>query len=176
MSSVIVWMTGLPASGKSTLARAVRTRLLHERVPACILDSDEVRNALYPALGYSAEDRDHFYKMLAHLAALLANQGLVVIVAATANRAHYRDEARTLVQHFVEVLVSASVEECAARDFKGLYAAAKSSKIGLPGLNEVYEMPPQPDVISQGGNDAAALDRIVGLIARLQRGQEQASG
>lgn len=172
MSGVVVWMTGLPASGKSTLAKAVRARLRSEQIPVCILDSDEVRQALFPGLGYTAEDRDYFYKSLAYLAALLANQDLAVLVAATANRNRYRQEARTLVRHFIEVLVAASAEECAARDFKGLYSAAQNAKIGLPGISEVYEMPPQPDVISQGGNDADALNRIAELTIACMRGGE----
>jgi len=82
----VVWLTGLPSSGKTTLAHAVHRALRAAGRPSCLLDGDEVREAVHPASGYGPDARADQYATLADLAALLARQGLVVIVAATAHR------------------------------------------------------------------------------------------
>ena len=94
MSGVVVWMTGKPSSGKSTLARALQARLSSDEVAACVLDGDEVRSAFHPRHGYDPKSRDEYYATLANLAALLARQGLVVMVPATAHLKTFRDRAR----------------------------------------------------------------------------------
>ena len=161
----VVWFTGLPASGKSALAKAVAERLRGRGTPAVVLDSDELRNALAPTAGYSPEGRDAFYQTMARLAALLAGEGLVVLVAATANLRAYRERARALAPRYVEVFVDVSVEECARRDPKGLYAAASAGKIrDLPGVGAPYERPESPDVVATGGRDEEAVERIVELV------------
>jgi adenylylsulfate kinase len=157
----VVWVTGLPSSGKSTFAVRLQERLRELGRPSCTLDGDEVRRALVPAPGYTPEARDAFYATLARLAALVAAQGLVVVVPATAHRAAYRAEARALAPRFVEVHVAASPEECRRRDAKGLYAAGAA---GLPGADVTYEPAEAPDVVAAGGLDAAAVD---GVLARL---------
>lgn len=162
MSGVVVWFTGLPASGKSTLAAAVHERLRAAGRPACVLDSDEVRDALRPAPAYDVQARDDFYATLGNLAGLLARQGLVTLVAATANHRRYRDAARAIAPRFVQVYVCASADECARRDRKGLYAAARAGKItGLPGVNADYEPPEHADVVARGGQDEEALARVL---------------
>ena len=166
MSGVVVWITGLPASGKSTLATRLKEKL-EPGAACCILDSDELRNTLTPSPGYDERGRDDFYTTVAGLAALLAQQGLIVLVAATANRQSCRERARELAPRFLEVFVDVPVEECAERDPKGLYAAAKSGAIGnLPGVRASYEAPAAPDVVAQGGFDQAALERITELCGR----------
>src|SRR5262245_34057334 len=102
-TGVVVWFTGLPASGKSTLARAVRKALRARAQDAVLLDGDQVRASLVPAPGYDEVGRGDFYESLARLAALLARQGLVVLVPATAHRAIFRQRARLLAPRFVEV-------------------------------------------------------------------------
>ena len=84
-SGTVVWITGLPASGKSTLAQRIKAKI-ETAAPCCVLDSDELRFALVPPPGYDDRGRDDFYATVARLAAMLARQGLVVLVAATANR------------------------------------------------------------------------------------------
>ena len=121
-----------------------------------MLDGDEVRAALSPPPGYGEAERADFYQSLAGLAALAARQGLVVLVAATANLRAYRDAARALAPRFLEVWVRATVEECARRDPKGLYARARAgSAPGLPGVGAPYQPPPAPDLIAEGGLDEA---------------------
>src|SRR4051812_4077630 len=108
----VVWITGLPSSGKSTLAAAVHAELIALDAPTCTLDSDAVRAALVPSPGYSARERDDYYATLGHLAALLAAQGLTVLVPATSHRAAYRADARAWAPHFVEVHVRTPLDEC----------------------------------------------------------------
>jgi len=162
----VVWITGLPSSGKSTLAERVQRRLIEAGISCCTLDGDAVRAALVPSPGYTPEARDAFYATLARLAALLAGQGLVAVVPATAHHARYRAEARRLAPRFVEVYVAVSTDECRRRDAKGLYAATGAGRAtGLPGADLAYEVPDAPDVTATGGEDDEAAMRV---LARLR--------
>lgn len=159
----IVWFTGLPASGKSTLARRVQAHFTRTGRAAVLLDGDELRDIL-GAHSYAPEDRDRFYRALGALAALLAHQGIAVLVAATAPRREDRDRARAAVIGdgvFVEVWVKTPLAECEARDPKGLYAQARRGEaIELPGVGVAYEPPLVPEVIADGGLDEAAVAAI----------------
>ena len=162
MSGVVIWFTGLPCSGKSQLARRVQARLAHEAVPCCLLDGDRVRGLLRPEPGYSATERDNFYMTLGNLALELAQQGLVVLVPATANRRLYRDQVRARAQRFIEVWMTAALDECRLRDVKGLYANfAKGEVQGLPGEDLVYEAPELPEVTARGAEDEEALTQVL---------------
>ncbi|HEV8244504.1 MAG TPA: adenylyl-sulfate kinase, partial [Polyangiaceae bacterium] len=114
-AGAVVWFTGRPAAGKSTLAISAATKLRERGLALALLDGDEVRSLLVPRPGYDEPERDAFYATLAGLAALLANQGLVVLVAATAHRKSYRDRARRLAPRFVEVHVDVPLQECQGR-------------------------------------------------------------
>jgi adenylylsulfate kinase len=166
-TGMVVFITGLPSSGKSSFAERV-ARALRERGDAtCVLDGDAVRACLLPKLGYSSEERGNFYATLARLAALLARQGLLVLVPATANRAAYRDEARRLAPRFLEAWVDTPLEECARRDTKGLYAKARAGTAEtVPGVTETYEPPPTPDLVVHGGDDEGAAEELLALLAR----------
>jgi adenylylsulfate kinase len=161
----VIWLTGLPSSGKSTLAEWVRKELERRATPCCVLDGDEVRAALVPAPSYDSGDRAAFYATLANLAALLARQGLVVLVPATANRRAYREHARKAAPRFVEVYVSTPHEECARRDTKGLYARASAGTVAeLPGVGSAYEPPLTPEVVAPRGADEAAVRHVLGAL------------
>ncbi|MBX3160423.1 MAG: adenylyl-sulfate kinase [Deltaproteobacteria bacterium] len=161
-AGTVVWFTGLPASGKTTLARRVR-ELLPE---ATLLDGDELREVL-GAGGYERGERDAFYAIAGRLAALLARQGRDVLVAATAPRRRHREAARALAPRFLEVHVATPREACEARDPKGLYARARAGEAPrLPGAGEPYEPPVAPDVVATGGDDAAAVAAIVSAVRR----------
>jgi len=164
MSGAVVWFTGLPASGKSTLARGVQRRLRDRGELPCLLDGDVVRRLLAPLLGYSDRERHVFYEALAGLAAELAHQGLTVLVPATAHRRAYRQHARELAPYFVEVWVTTSLADCQAHDEKGLYAAAAGSPGTLPGVGQSYEPPEQAEVQAKGGHDGDAVERIATLL------------
>jgi adenylylsulfate kinase len=162
---VVVWLTGRPAAGKSTLASTVRARLGELGCAACLLDGDAVRDALVPAPGYDEDARQGFYTTLARLAAYLAGQGLVVLVPATAHRRGFRAAARGLAPAFVEVYVSAPSDVCARRDAKGLYAGVQAGTLaGLPGVDAAYEEPDAPDVLAAGGHDREAVERIAAAV------------
>jgi adenylylsulfate kinase len=161
----VVWMTGLPGAGKSTLARALRDRLRAAGRPALLLDGDAVRAALSPAPGYDDAGRDAFYRTLGELALLAAADGLVAIVAATAHRRVFRERVRARATRFIEVHVATPADVCAARDPKRLWARARAGGApGLPGAGVPYEPPEAAEVAAQGGEDARALERLERLL------------
>lgn len=166
MTGTVIWFTGRPASGKTTLAAAVRERLVQLGRGVCVLDGDEVRAAIVPPPGYTAADRDDFYATLAGLAGMLAHQGLVVLVAATAHRRAFRDAARARAPRFVEVYVATPRGECEQRDVKHLYEDFAAGRLrGLPGVDVAYEAPQSPDVIARGGHDDEAVEAILEALA-----------
>jgi adenylylsulfate kinase len=153
MTGVVAWFTALPSSGKTTLARGVADELRERGCHAIILDSDELR-ALLPQLGYDDASRSHFYGVLARLASLIARQGHIVLVPATAHRRAFRDAARALAPAFVEIFVDTPLEECRRRDTKGLYADKVAN---APGVGLAYEKPTAADFhVRLGDADAAA--------------------
>lgn len=165
MNGVVVWLTGPPASGKSTLARRAQAALRARGRPVALLDGDELRAALHPRPGYSVAERDAFYATLADLAALLARQGLIVVVAATAHLRAQRARAREHAPRLIEVHLAVAPEECARRDPKGLYRAARAGEIsGLPGADLPYEPPLAAEVTATGGEDERALARLLALV------------
>lgn len=166
MTGAVVWLTGRPSSGKSTLARAAAERLRASGHAAVVLDGDAVRAALHPSPAYDEASRADFYASLADLAALVAEQGPLVLVPATANRAAYRARARAAARRFVEVFVDTPLEECARRDDKGLYArAAAGGAPTMPGVGVGYEVPASPDVRLHGAADD--VERLVAACAGL---------
>ncbi len=172
MTGVLVWMTGKPSSGKSTLGQALFEALTAEGVRPCLLDGDQVRGAIVPTPGYDEKARGAFYLTLANLASMLVHQGHVVIVPATASRSEYRERARGQCPSFLEVLVDASLEEVQERDAKGLYRAVREGRVtGVPGADEPYEEPLAPAFVARGGRDAATLERLVAeVLGRVRAG------
>lgn len=142
-----VWLTGLPSSGKTVLAFELKKQLEAQGVSAQILDSDELRKRLTPRPRYTDRKRDGFYSMVVLLAELLTGNGVNVLVAATAPRRAYRDEARSRIRRFAEVYVDCPQDVCRARDPKGLWRRAADGEITtLPGAGVLYEAPASPEV------------------------------
>ncbi|NUO53893.1 MAG: adenylyl-sulfate kinase [Polyangiaceae bacterium] len=166
---IVVWITGPPQSGKSTFAGALAQALKAHRA-TCVLDGDDVRHALVPEPAYDPESREAFYATLANLAALVARQGLVVVVAATAHERTFRARAKEIAGgRYLEVQIAATADECRARDRKGLYAAAETGSMpNLPGRFGplAYEPSEAADVFASGGFDEAAVHGAVGRILR----------
>jgi adenylylsulfate kinase len=161
-AGVVVWFTGLPSSGKSTLARHALLTLRERAAPTVLLDGDDVRACLVPTPGYDEIERSDFYESLARLAALLARQGFVVLVPATAHRTIFRQRARLLAPRFVEVWVQTPAQDCAERDARGLWARARAGEApALPGPGVVYEPPAAPELIADGGFDERACEAVV---------------
>src|ERR671925_2232001 len=150
-----LWMTGLPGSGKSTIAAGVETHLLEHGRPAYVLDGDNLRHGLNGDLGFSASDRAENVRRTAEVAALLADAGVLVLVALVspyrADRAAARAVHERLSLPFLEVHVATSLEECERRDPKGLYARARAGELQhLTGVDDPYEPPVSPDVVVGG--------------------------
>jgi adenylylsulfate kinase len=164
MNGKVIWFTGLPASGKTTLSSRLHARLQQLGLPSCVLDGDTMRAILCRKLGYSAEERAEFYGTLSRLAAELASQGLIVLVPATAHLRAYRQQARQLTPHFLEVWVKTSIEDCRKRDPKGLYELAAKVPGQLPGADLPYEEPLQAELTADGGQDDLALERLVSFL------------
>lgn len=165
-----VWLTGPPASGKSTIARALVEALRKRGVRAAVLESDALRAILTPEPTYEPDERDRFYAEVADMAALLVEQDIPVIVDATAPRRAHRDRLRRVVREFLEVLVETPREICERRDPKGLYARARRGHAPhLPGAGEPYETPDQADVVVSGAAPAeeSALAILRSLEARV---------
>lgn len=135
-----LWLTGLPASGKTSVAQALTT-LLHDRdVDPVVLDADLFRKHFMPGAVHSAEERLLFYQGLIEIAAKFIDHGVPVVIDATGNREGYRTLARKRLQRFAEVFVDCPIEVCAERDHKGVY------RKGLDGIQAEYEAPTRPEV------------------------------
>jgi adenylylsulfate kinase-like enzyme len=145
--SRVLWITGLPASGKTTLARALVAVLEREGIRATLVDSDEVRAVLTPHPSYEPNERAIVYRALAYLARRIDETGVVPIVAATAHSRSIRDEARTICDGFFLVHTRASLAVCEARDPKHLYRQARAQTGGtMPGVHVAYDAPADADI------------------------------
>lgn len=172
MSGLVVWFTGLPSSGKTTLARETFRVLRAGDEPCCLLDGDEVRECLHPPPGYGAESRTDFYRTLAALAVLLSRQGLAVLVAATAHRRADRETARGLAdERFMEVFVDTPLDVCEKRDAKGLYKRARAGEIEhFPGVQEDYERPGDEALRVSSADLVAEAERLARAIRSRRSG------
>src|ERR671914_1943673 len=166
-----VWFTGLPSSGKSTIAAAVEARLLAEGLAAYVLDGDNLRHGLNGDLGFSPEDRAENVRRVGEVAALMADAGVVALVSlvspvradrAAARVAHERRSLR-----FLEAWVSTPLEECERRDPKGLYARARAGEIpDFTGVGQPYEEPEAPELeIAPGGTLESAVERVLAALS-----------
>jgi adenylylsulfate kinase len=170
LPAVGIWLTGLPASGKSTITAALGPQLEAMGLVVEILESDAVRRVLTPAPTYGEPERDLFYRALAFMGARLVAHGVTVIFDATAVKRVYRDFARSLIPAFIEVAVECPLEVAMQRDFKGTYQrGTRSESATVPGLQTPYEPPIHPEVTVDTtkvtGQEAA--DRIAQAVARL---------
>jgi adenylylsulfate kinase len=162
-----IWITGLPASGKSTVTAALKEQLRERGVDAAVLESDLLRKTFTPDPRYDEEERDTFYQQMADAGVLLTEQGVPVIFDATANRRAYRDRARQRIPYFLEIYVDCPLATCVARDPKGIYRQAQGSAIAkVPGLQTAYEPPESPDLVvdCEAESPESAAGRVVALL------------
>jgi bifunctional enzyme CysN/CysC len=166
-----VWLTGLPSSGKSTIASALEALLIGRGRPAYVLDGDTLRHGLTGDLGFSAEARAESVRRAGEAALLVADAGTLSIVSLVSPAAAARDAVRRRHEDeslpFLEIHVDTPVQECERRDPKGLYAKARAGEItGFTGVDDPYEAPSAPDLRLDGTapvEDAvAALERVLG--------------
>ena len=149
-AGVTIWFTGLPSSGKTTLAHALAKRLAdagYERIE--VLDGDVAREHLTKGLGFSREDRAENVRRIGWVASLLARNGVVVLASVISPYRDDRDAVREMHgERFVEVHVATPLEVCAERDVKGLYAKQRAGELtGLTGVDDPYEAPLRPEVV-----------------------------
>lgn len=143
-----LWITGLPASGKSTVTAALTEQLRNSGIHFTVLESDRMRKLFSDNPQYDERERELFYGSLAFIGRVLVEHGISVIFDATANRRSYRKRAREHIARFVEVFVECPLEICASRDPKGIYRMAREGKASnVPGLQASYEPPENPDIV-----------------------------
>ena len=166
----VVWLTGLPASGKTTIARKLEKELRERGLKVEVLDGDEVRRWLSPEAGFSREDRERHLRRVAYVSHLLARNGVVVIASFVSPYRSTRDFARQLIGDFVEVYVKCSLETCMKRDPKGLYHKALAGEIkDMTGIQDPYEEPLSPEVVvdSERESPDECAKRIMVKLLRL---------
>lgn len=161
-----VWFTGLPASGKSTVAAAVEAQLVRAGRAAYRLDGDNLRHGVCGDLGFTAEDRDRNVRRTAEVARLFADAGLIALVSVVSPYAEARTYARETHERdglrFIEVFVNTPIEVCEERDPKGLYARAKAGQLpGFTGVDDPYEPPVAPDVELRCLDIELAVERVL---------------
>jgi len=167
----VVWLTGLPGSGKSTIADEAVRRLHALGVHTFVLDGDNVRTGLNKDLGFTAEDRAENVRRVAEVAKLMREAGLVVFVALVSPYRSDREAAAALFEEgqFLEVYVDTPVDVCAERDPKGLYAKAAAGDLpNMTGVGQNYEVPENADLVLDGTGD---LDVQVDTLARAILGE-----
>ncbi|MGA5462060.1 adenylyl-sulfate kinase [Mycobacterium sp. NPDC050041] len=165
-----IWFTGLPASGKSTIAVAVERALVESGQVAYLLDGDNIRHGLSDDLGFSAGDRAENIRRVGHLTRLFADAGVVALASLVSPLKSDRDIARALNDAaklpFIEVYVSTPAEECEKRDPKGLYKRARAGELkGLTGVDAPYEAPENADLVLD--TTGADIDSLVAQVLEL---------
>lgn len=147
--SVIIWFTGLSASGKSTLAHALEEKLYGFGCSTFVLDGDNVRHGLNFDLGFSEKDRTENIRRIGEMSKLFMEAGIIVMNAFISPFKNDRDRIRGLVPHgdFFEIFCKCPIEVCETRDVKGLYKKARRGEIkDFTGISSPYEAPENPDL------------------------------
>ncbi len=148
MKSPVIWLTGIPGSGKTTLAIELEKYYQKNSLPVEILDGDEIRKTLSKDLGFSPEDRKEHNRRVIFVAQILSKNGVTTIIPLISPYRETRDFARKEIPNFVEVWVKTSVDECIKRDPKGLYKKALAGEIkNLTGLQAPYEEPENAELV-----------------------------
>jgi len=170
-SGATLWFTGLPGAGKSTVAAAVEERLVEARLPAFLLDGDNLRHGLNGDLGFDEQARRENVRRTAHVARLLAESGTIALVSLVSPYAADRDAAAALHAaddlDFFEIFVDAPLELCEQRDPKGLYARARDGELtGLTGVGAPYEAPTRADLVLGADRETveAEVERVLELL------------
>lgn len=174
-----VWLTGLPAAGKSTLAAALEERLVGIGRWAYLLDGDNLRHGVSSDLGFSECDRKANICRVGEIAALFADAGAIAIVALISpfrtERSSVRERHQRSGLDFIEVFVDTPLETCVARDPKGLYARALAGELhNFTGVDDPYEPPEEPDLrVTEDMSLAVAVDAVLELLPTNQKGNPQ---
>lgn len=166
---LILWLTGLSGSGKTTIANELARELREHGCLVEILDGDVVRTNLSKGLGFSREDRNINIRRLGFVANLLSRNGVVAIVAAISPYRAARDELRRTTENFIEIHVDAPLKVCEDRDVKGLYAMARSGEIkAFTGIDDPYEEPLNPNIVCYTSEESVK-GSVAKIVAELER-------
>ena len=163
--SALVWLTGLPGSGKSTISHELEYRLFRQNIRAYVLDGDNVRQGLCRDLGFSADNRRENLRRVGEVAGLFVDAGILTIAAFASP---YRADRRMVRQmfapgDFIEVYLRCEVTVCEERDPKGLYKKARRGEIkNFTGVSDPYEPPENPEIILE--TDRLSIDASVDMI------------
>jgi adenylylsulfate kinase len=164
--SPVIWLTGLPGSGKTTIAKALHPKLKELGFKVELLDGDIVRKELSPELGFTKQDREMHARRVVYLSKLLSRNGIISVVCLISPYREFRRYARSetnINDNFYEVYVKCSLETCIRRDPKGLYKKALSGEINdLTGLQDPYEEPENPEIIAN--TERQTLEECVNVI------------
>ncbi len=172
-----VWLTGLPGSGKSTVAKVLIDKLMNNGIKAQIVSSDELRKVVTPVPKYTEEEREVVYGTIVYVARILTKNGVNVIIDATGNRRRYREKAREEINNFMEVYFYCPLETCIKRESrrietfqapKDIYKKALEGKSTVPGIGVPYEEPLNPElrIDTEKLNPDACAEKILDLIRR----------
>jgi adenylylsulfate kinase len=167
--SVILWFTGLSGAGKSTLAHAVEKALFELHCRTFVIDGDNVRHGLCNDLGFTNEDRQENIRRIGEMSKLFLEAGVIVLTAFISPFQADRTRVRTLVKEheFIEIYCKAELSVCEKRDIKGLYAKARRGEIAdFTGISSPYEVPQNPELIVNTGNEALAkcVDQVLAYL------------
>ncbi len=167
--SVVLWFTGLSASGKSTLAHATEERLFKMNCRTYVMDGDNVRHGLCSDLGFTLEDRHENLRRVGETAKLLVEAGVLVLTAFISPLRSDRESVRSLFPHgqFIEIFCDAGLEVCEQRDPKGLYKRARQGEIqNFTGISSPYEDPLNPELRVDSGKDSVEdnVDEIIAIL------------
>ena len=171
MKGFTVWFTGLPCSGKTTLATILYNHLLQQGIANVeLLDGDVVRQYLTRGLGFTKQDRDENIRRIGWLSRMLNKHGVNTIVAAISPYREVREEQRRLSDNFFEIYMNCPVEICEQRDVKGMYKKAREGIIEhFTGIDDPYEEPRNPDLIIDTGQLNIDKSFMVLLTALLEK-------
>jgi adenylyl-sulfate kinase len=166
---VIIWLTGTPASGKTTIARELEIRLHEMGGHTYVLDGDNVRHGLNRDLGFSMESRKENIRRIAEVAKLFCDAGIITICSFVSPYRDDREMARNLVDEseFIEVYVSCPIEVCIQRDPKSMYSKAIAGKMkGFTGVDDPYEVPDLPEITIETDRLtlAESVEKIIGYL------------
>ena len=166
---VLVWLTGLPSSGKSTIAFTVEHALVERGRLAYVLDGDNIRHGLNKNLGFSAEDRAENIRRIGEVGKLFADSGTVTLSSFVSPYRSDRDAVRALMEEgdFLEVFIDTPIELCEERDPKGLYAKARKGEIpNFTGVSDPYEQPTRAELVIETASCSAeeAACAIIGML------------
>lgn len=170
----LIWFTGLSGSGKSTIANLVEVALCEKGIHTYVLDGDNIRNGINKDLTFSPEDRTENIRRIAEVGNLCVDAGIVTLAAFVSPYRADRENIKAIVgaEHFIEVYVNTSLEECERRDVKGLYKKARAGEIqNMTGISAPYEAPINPDIeiITDNQTVEESVQLVLGvLVERLK--------